>query len=107
MEKPLKVIAWFEEVGKTDIPLAGGKGANLGELTKAQVPVPPGFIVTADAYFYFLEEAKITEKIRHYLENLDRKDSKRLEEVASQIILRIWTVKIARGWKRLLPRLKS
>jgi len=85
MEKPLKVIAWFEEVGKTDIPLAGGKGANLGELTKAQVPVPPGFIVTADAYFYFLEEAKITEKIRHYLENLDRKDSKRLEEVASQI----------------------
>ena len=85
MEKPLKVIAWFEEVGKTDIPLAGGKGANLGELTKAKVPVPPGFIVTADAYFYFLEEAKITEKIRHYLENLDRKDSKRLEEVASQI----------------------
>ena len=85
MEKPLKVIAWFEEVSKTDIPLAGGKGANLGELTKAQVPVPPGFIVTADAYFYFLEEAKITEKIRHYLENLDRKDSKRLEEVASQI----------------------
>jgi len=85
MEKPLKVIAWFEEVSKADIPLAGGKGANLGELTKAQVPVPPGFIVTADAYFYFLEEAKITEKIRHYLENLDRKDSKRLEEVASQI----------------------
>jgi pyruvate,water dikinase len=85
MEKPLKVIAWFEEVGKTDIPLAGGKGANLGELTKAKIPVPPGFIVTADAYFHFLEEAKITKKIRHYLENLDRKDSKRLEEVASQI----------------------
>jgi pyruvate,water dikinase len=85
MEKPLKVIAWFEEVGKTDIPLAGGKGANLGELTKAKVPVPPGFIVTADAYFHFLKKAKLTKKIRHYLENLDRKDSKRLEEVASQI----------------------
>jgi pyruvate,water dikinase len=85
MEKPVKVIAWFEEVSKTDIPLAGGKGANLGELTKAHIPVPPGFIVTADAYFYFLKEAKLTEKIRYYLENLDTKDSKRLEEVASQI----------------------
>jgi len=85
MEKPLKAIAWFEEVSKADIPLAGGKGANLGEMTKAKVPVPPGFIVTADAYFYFLKEAKLTEKIRRYLKNLDPKDSKRLEEVASQI----------------------
>ncbi len=85
MDKSLRVIAWFDEVGKADIPLAGGKGANLGELTKAQIPVPPGFIVTADAYFYFLEEAKITEKIRGYLEHLDTEDSKRLEEVASQI----------------------
>ncbi len=85
MEKPLKVIAWFEEVSKADIPLAGGKGANLGEMTKAKVPVPPGFIVTADAYFYFLEEANITRKIRKYLKNLDPKDSERLEEVASQI----------------------
>jgi pyruvate, water dikinase len=88
MDKLPRVIAWFDEVGKTDISLVGGKGANLGELTKAQVPVPPGFIVTADAYFYFLEEAKITKKIRHYLwlqEHLDPKDSKGLEEIASQI----------------------
>jgi pyruvate,water dikinase len=85
MDKPMKVIAWFEEVGKADIPLAGGKGANLGELTKARIPVPPGFIVTADAYFYFLEEAKLTKKIRRYLEHLDPKDNKRLEKVASQI----------------------
>lgn len=85
MEKPLKVIAWFEDVGKADISLAGGKGANLGELTKAQIPVPPGFIVTTDTYFHFLEEAKLTEKIRRYLEPLDCGDSKKLEEVASQI----------------------
>ncbi|HJX69657.1 MAG TPA: phosphoenolpyruvate synthase [Dehalococcoidia bacterium] len=85
MNKPLKVIAWFEEVGKKDIPLVGGKGANLGELTKAQIPVPPGFIVTADAYFYFLKEAKLTEKIRRYLEPLDVGNSKKLEHAASQI----------------------
>lgn len=40
-------VLWFTEVGKQDIPLVGGKGANLGEITQAQIPVPPGFIVTA------------------------------------------------------------
>jgi len=85
METDLKVIAWFEEIGRDDIRLAGGKGANLGELTKSQVPVPPGFVVTADAYFHFLKEANLVERIRDYLENLDTEDSKRLEQVASQI----------------------
>ncbi|MCX5998765.1 MAG: phosphoenolpyruvate synthase [Chloroflexi bacterium] len=81
----MKVVAWFEEISKADVALAGGKGANLGELTRSQVPVPPGFVVTADAYFYFLEQSGLTEKIRGYLENLDAGDGKRLEEVAGQI----------------------
>ena len=51
MNKSPRVIAWFDEVDKGDIPLVGGKGANLGEMTKARIPIPPGFIVTADAYF--------------------------------------------------------
>jgi pyruvate,water dikinase len=44
-----KDIVWFDEVGKGDIASVGGKGANLGELTNARIPVPPGFIVTAQA----------------------------------------------------------
>ena len=36
----------FEELSKADIGIAGGKGANLGELTQAGIPVPPGFVVT-------------------------------------------------------------
>ena len=50
-----QAIAWFAEVGKDDIGVAGGKGANLGEMTRARIPVPPGFIVTADTYRRFLE----------------------------------------------------
>jgi len=42
-----KHILWFREVSKEDIPLVGGKGANLGEMTGIGLPVPPGFIVTA------------------------------------------------------------
>ena len=33
-------IAWFAEVGRDDVSLVGGKGANLGELTQADIPVP-------------------------------------------------------------------
>jgi len=45
---------WFKDIDKNDIPLVGGKGANLGELVKAGIPVPDGFVVTAKAYFILL-----------------------------------------------------
>ncbi|MEP7159476.1 MAG: PEP/pyruvate-binding domain-containing protein [Dermatophilaceae bacterium] len=43
-------IAWFSELNRDDIATAGGKGANLGELTQAGFPVPAGFVVTTDGY---------------------------------------------------------
>jgi pyruvate,water dikinase len=85
MRTGLKPIVWFSEVTKNDIPLVGGKGANLGEMTNAGIPVPPGFIVTADAYYKFLEEAGITEKIRSLLAPLDPNDSKQLQDISSKI----------------------
>ena len=39
------VIAWFDELSKADAATAGGKGANLGEMTRAGLPVPPGFVI--------------------------------------------------------------
>ena len=68
MHQKHKTIVWFNEVTKKDIPLVGGKGANLGEMTNANIPVPPGFIVTADAYFEFLRQTKIVDKIRELLD---------------------------------------
>src|SRR5262245_4978436 len=44
----------FEAVGRADLALAGGNGANLGEMTRAGLPVPPGFCVTTAAYRLFL-----------------------------------------------------
>ncbi len=55
-----RFIRWFEELGKEDVPLVGGKGANLGELTNAGIPVPPGFCVTAEAYKYFVNNVKVS-----------------------------------------------
>ncbi|MFC2066209.1 phosphoenolpyruvate synthase [Chloroflexota bacterium] len=83
--KGKKAIVWFNEVTKKDIPIVGGKGANLGEMTNAGIPVPPGFIVTASAYFEFLQKAGITNKIRATLKPLDVHDSKQLQEIAAQV----------------------
>jgi len=85
MRQEHKAIVWFNEVSKKDIPLVGGKGANLGEMTQANIPVPSGFIVTADTYFDFLEKAGITGKIRDLLKPLDVHNSKQLQDIAAKV----------------------
>jgi len=85
MKEGQKAIVWFNEVTKKDIPLVGGKGANLGEMTNAGIPVPQGFIVTAAAYFDFVEKAGLTDKIRTLLEPLDVHDSKQLQDIAAKV----------------------
>jgi len=85
MHQGQKNVVWFNEVTKKDIPLVGGKGANLGEMANLDIPVPPGFIVTANAYYNFLRKSKITDKIRSLLKPLDYNNSKQLQQIADQI----------------------
>ena len=85
MREGQKAIVWFNEVTKKDVATVGGKGANLGEMTNAHLPVPPGFIVTANAYYDFLQKAKITDKIRNLLQPLDPNNSKQLQQIAEEI----------------------
>ncbi|MFZ5366387.1 MAG: phosphoenolpyruvate synthase [Patescibacteria group bacterium] len=70
----LKFIKWFSEIDKDDIALVGGKGANLGEMVSFGIPVPPGFVVTAKAYFYFLEENNLKPQIQKILLRVDKND---------------------------------
>lgn len=53
-------ILQFGEISARDVPRVGGKGANLGEMTRAGLPVPPGFCVNADAYRHFTAHAQTT-----------------------------------------------
>jgi len=85
MKKKHANVVWFMEVGKEDLPIVGGKGANLGELTSLEIPVPPGFIVTTQSYFEFLDESGLRAKIREILKKLDPDDSKKLEKSATRI----------------------
>ena len=81
----MRNIVWFREVDKDDIGLVGGKGANLGELTRAGLPVPPGFIVTAEAYLDFLKRTGLDSTIRGLLERLDVENNQKLNSTASEI----------------------
>ncbi len=85
MHQGQKAIVLFNEVGKKDVATVGGKGANLGEMTQANIPVPGGFIVTANAYFDFLEKAGLKDKIRQQLQPLDPGNSKQLQQIAAKI----------------------
>jgi len=84
----MKYIKWFKDLSKQDINIAGGKGANLGELTKAGIQVPPGFVVLSDAYFYFLEHNKLRAKIHQILSSTDVNDPNQLND-SSQKVQRI------------------
>ncbi|MBI4336976.1 MAG: phosphoenolpyruvate synthase [Chloroflexi bacterium] len=78
-------ILWFREVTKADLPSVGGKGASLGEMSHAGIPVPPGFVVTAEVYRDFLCCGDLNATIRDLLTNLDPEDSQILDETAQKI----------------------
>ena len=70
----MHAIAWFQDLGVGNAELAGGKGANLGELTAAGLPVPAGFVVTSEAYLGAIEASDAREKLQATLLGLDADD---------------------------------
>ena len=78
-------VVKFEDLNKSDIGIAGGKGANLGELTQAGIPVPPGFVVTAETYEKFMEDAGINDKVMDILDQIDINDTKALQAASEEI----------------------
>ncbi len=78
-------VKWFSELSNKDVSIAGGKGASLAEMYNNKFPVPPGFIITAQAYQYFIEKLGLSEKIRGILENLNIEDTDDLNEATEKI----------------------
>lgn len=84
----MKYVKSFTELNKHDVDVAGGKGANLGELTRAKVPVPPGFVVLVSAYYHFLEYNKLRPQIHQILSTTDISDPHQLN-ISSQKIQKL------------------
>lgn len=94
----------FDHLGRGDTPFAGGKGANLGELTAAGLPVPPGFVVGAPAYAAFCDDTGLRGRIAARLADLDVDDTAALERASAAVRAEIereplpeWLAKRIRG----------
>ncbi|MCZ3366212.1 MULTISPECIES: phosphoenolpyruvate synthase [Methanobacterium] len=81
----MKLVEFFEELGKEDVDVAGGKGANLGELTNAGINVPPGFVITSETYDKFIKETGIFDEIMSILDAIDVNDTKELQGASARI----------------------
>ena len=88
------------ELARADVPYAGGKGANLGELTAAGLPVPDGFVVGAPTYATFVEETGLRARIEDRLRDLDVEDTAALEATAQDIRAMIETQAIPPAIRR-------
>ncbi|MBU5558027.1 MAG: phosphoenolpyruvate synthase [Candidatus Aenigmatarchaeota archaeon] len=95
VDKARAYILWFEQLRKGDTNFVGGKNANLGELTSAKIPVPPGFAITASAYRHFISVNKLEHLIANELRKLiDPNDTRTLRRVGATIRRAIMNAKM-------------
>lgn len=94
MNKSTAHILWLKEIDKHDIKYVGGKGANLGEMYQAKIPVPNAFCVTAKAYYDFVDSTSLKQKLLTELSGLDTNDSKALIAASKKIKAAILAAKM-------------
>ncbi|HEX6228387.1 MAG TPA: phosphoenolpyruvate synthase [Solirubrobacterales bacterium] len=78
-------VRGFDQLGRGDVDFGGGKGANLGELTAAGLPVPPGFVIGAPAYAAFCDAGGLRERIAEQLGGVDMEDTDALDRAALEV----------------------
>jgi len=78
-------ISFFKDINKKSVDQAGGKGASLGEMTNAKIPVPPGFVVLANAFNRFLDETNLHEEIRARLKEVNPEDTNSVDKASAVI----------------------
>ena len=75
----------LQQLRKSDIHSAGGKGANLGQMTAAGFPVPPGFVLTTDAYNAFVKVHGLQEQIIDLVATISADDPQSSEDASGKI----------------------
>jgi pyruvate,water dikinase len=85
LEAQSELIAWFGTLSRADVSRVGGKGANLGELTAAGLPVPPGFVVTAQAYLDAMESGGARTALQRVVAGADVESPEDLTRVAGEL----------------------
>lgn len=78
-------IAGFEEIGRNDVGRVGGKGANLGEMARVGFPMPPGFVITTDAFLAALEASGVRTQLQRAFVSCDGRDTPALVEASTRM----------------------
>ena len=81
----MEFVREFSKLGKADAPLAGGKGASLGEMTQTGIPVPPGFVVLSASFEHFITETDLVQEIDAVLHTVNHKDIATVEAASEKI----------------------
>lgn len=76
-------IKFFKQLSKNNVGIVGGKGASLGEMIQAKIPVPPGFVVLSSAFDKFLEEINLKEDIEAQLKMVNPKDTNSIDKASA------------------------
>jgi pyruvate, water dikinase len=83
------LIGWFADLTLADRPTVGGKGGSLGELTRAGIAVPEGFVLRTAAFETFLEQLERDSPVRARVEALGADDLEGIETLSRELVQRI------------------
>src|SRR5947209_15807018 len=97
MSRRSSLVLSLDDLSKEEVGIAGGKGANLGEMRKAGFPVPDGFVVTTEAFELFARENDLEKKVGWLLAKIDANNPKKLETYTSMIRLIIESSRIPKA----------
>lgn len=81
----MKFVKSFNEINKKDVAIAGGKGASLGEMTQAKIPVPEGFIVLSNTFDKFIQESSIKSEIESILKKVNIENTNSVNDASEKI----------------------
>lgn len=90
----MELIRSFAALNKSDSPVAGGKGASLGEMTQVGIPVPPGYVVLTDAFEAFLTESDLRQEIEATLAAVRHDEMHTVEHASEKIQAMILNAKM-------------
>lgn len=81
----MELVRQFKKLNKKDVGIAGGKGASLGEMLQAGIPVPDGFVVLSNSFERFIEETELNVEIDAALDNVKHDEMESVEEASEKI----------------------
>jgi pyruvate, water dikinase len=96
------VCWWFEDLTREYAAVAGGKGANLGDMSRAGLPIPRGFVISNHAYKKTLATSRLNGEVTALLESLDPRDVGQLQEGERRIRSLFNDLPISEAFQRLI-----